>query len=174
MGLGLALILALWFHSELGREMRLWGAGRAASAGELTKSEATLETLLEEYPELGRARTLIATVSAELLAPELPMEFSVRHNHRLGHCNGTLTLGDSGIQYVSRKHGTWAWDFDQIQSMHSSNEWRITLSTREDEMLGLVGSKRYVFELQSGPVEHQTWKRYERMFDAKRAARSPE
>ena len=96
------------------------------------------------------------------------MELGVEHNHRFGHCNGFLTLGDSDVQYVSRSHGSWGWDFEQIQSMDSSNAWRITLSTGEDDMMGLLDSKRYVFELRSGPVERGTWKRYERMFEAKR------
>ena len=50
-GLGLFLVLAFWFRTELGREMQLWRADRTASAGELVESEALLETLLEEHPE---------------------------------------------------------------------------------------------------------------------------
>lgn len=150
--------------------MRYREADRAAGAGELVESEAILETLMEEHPEFRRGRALMAAISAEILVPELPMELGVKHNHRLGHCTGTLTLGDAGVQYVSRKHGSWGWDFEHIQSMGSRNEWRITLSTREDDMLGLLDSKRYVFELRSGPVERQTWKRYERMFEAARAS----
>ena len=174
MGLGLVLVLAFWFRTELGREMTYWQADRAASAGELVESEASLETLLEEHPEFERGRTLMAAISTELLEPELPMELGVKHNHRFGSCNGTLTLGDAGVQYVSRSHGSWGWDFEHLQSMGSSNEWRITLSTREDDMLGLLGSKRYVFELRSGPVERQTWKRYERIFEASRASKTRE
>ena len=173
-GLGLVLILAFWFRTEIGREMRFWQADRAASAGELVESEAILETFLEEHPEFERARALMAAISAELLVPELPMELGARHNHRFGHCNGTLTLGDSGVQYVSRNHGTWGWDFEHIQSLDSSNEWRITLSTREDDMLGLLDTKRYVFELRSRPVERETWKRYERIFEANRASKTRE
>ena len=173
-GLGLVLVLAFWFRTELGREIRFWQADRTASAGALVESEAILETLLEEHPKLERARALMAAISAELLVPELPMELGVQHNHRFGHCNGTLTLGDAGVQYVSRNHGSWGWDFEHLQSMDSSNEWRITLSTGEDDMLGLLDSKRYVFELRSGPVERQTWKRYERMFEATRASETRE
>ena len=174
LGLGLVLVLAFWFRTELGREVRLWQADRAASAGELVESETILETLLEEYPELERARALMTTISAELLVPELPMELGAQHNHRFGHCNGTLTLGDSGVQYVSRNHGSWGWGFEQIQTLASSNEWRITLSTREDDLLGLLDSKRYLFELRSGPIERETWKRYQRIFEASRASKTGE
>lgn len=173
-GLGLGLLLAFSFRSALGREMRFWQADRAASNGELVESEAILETLLDVHPDFERSRALMAAISAELLVPELPMELSVQHNHRFGHCDGTLTLGDSGVHYVSRSHGSWGWDFEQIQTVDSNNKWRITLSTREDDMLGLLDSKRYVFKLRSGPVERKTWKRYERIFQSERASKTQE
>ena len=53
-------------------------------------------------------------------------------------------------------------------------DYLAALSTREDDMLGLLDGKRYVFELRSGPVERETWKRYERIFEANRASKTRE
>ena len=164
--------VGLRYHAGIGREIQLWKAERAAAAGSLVESEAILQSVLEEEPTFERGITLIGGVSEALLEEQLPIEFSARHNHRLGHCKGSLSLHGTGLEFASRKH-SWSWSFENIQELESSGKWAVTVTTSEDELMGLLDSKRYVFQLQSAPLDRGTWDRYQRIYDGVRLASEP-
>jgi hypothetical protein len=51
--------------------------------------------------------------------------------------------------------------------------WGLALSTYEDDLLGLRGSKNYNFSLQSGPLSADVSKRYERLLRYRRSGGAP-
>jgi hypothetical protein len=112
-------------------------------------------------------------VSSGLVLPELPIELAVKHDHRLGSCTGQLTLQDGSVEYRSKSHGSWQWPFAQIRSIDGRGSWGLALSTYEDDLLGLRGSKNYNFSLQSGPLSADVSKRYERLLRYRRSGGAP-
>ncbi len=159
----LAVILAFVFRDELAREKQLWEATRMAASGDLLASEATLESILDGHPDYARGVAALAEVSRGLVTPELPVVVNARHNHRLGHCTGRLTLGEHSVEYASRKHGTWTFPLEYTLTMNSSSEWHLELETSEEELMGLLDTKRYLFAL-SKPLDRDVWKRYRRIY----------
>jgi serine/threonine-protein kinase len=156
-----ALVL---FREDLARWKLYFEAAREARNGELELSERKLEGLLEGDPEWDRARGLVLEVSAQLVLPELPVELSAEHHHRLGSCKGRLTLREDGLEYGSKSHGLWRWDFAHVRELDAEGSRRLALSTHEDDMLGLLDRKNYNFTLLGDAVDPAFWKRYERLF----------
>jgi serine/threonine protein kinase len=155
---------ALLLREDLARWKLYFEASRDARNGELGLSEQKLESLLERDPEWGRARNLVLDVSSELVVPELPIELSAEHHHRLGSCKGRLTLREEGLEYGSKSHGLWRWDFAHVRELDAEGTRRLALSTYEDDMLGLLDRKNYNFTVLGDPVDPAFWKRYERLF----------
>jgi hypothetical protein len=153
----------LVFRNDIEQLVLFYQAKRAAINGDYLASESKLEVLLENDSEDEGTSELLSDVSLELLMPHLPLTFTARHDHRLGSCTGSLTLHDWGVEYISKKHGEWRWQFDQMFDMWRDNKWSLSLETNEDDMLGLLTSKRYNFTLMSEPLEEEWWKRYRRL-----------
>jgi hypothetical protein len=163
--LAILLLSATFFlRADLGRWKLYLEAGREARNGELALSEQKLESLLESDPEWDRARDLVLEVSAQLVLPELPVELSAEHHHRLGSCKGRLTLREDGLEYGSKSHGLWRWDFAHVRELDAEGSRRLALSTHEDDMLGLLDRKNYNFTLLGDTADPAFWKRYERLF----------
>jgi serine/threonine-protein kinase len=166
--LGLSLLSAVVFRQEIAEREQLFVASRAASNGELARSEEILETLLESNPELASARDLLGEVSGQLVGPMLPIELSVKHRHRFGSCSGRLTLSDDGVVFSSKSHGTWRWPFEHIRAFGARGAWEISLQTDEDDMLGLLDEKNYNFSLLGEAIDEDVAKRYERLYQYRR------
>jgi serine/threonine-protein kinase len=160
----LLLSAAFLFRSDLARWKLYLEASREAKNGELELSEQKLESILENDPEWERARNLVTEVSAQLVLPELPVELPAEHHHRLGSCKGRLTLREDGVEYGSKSHGLWRWDFAHVRELDAGGARRVALSTYEDDMLGLLDRKNYNFTLLGVAVDPEFWKRYERLF----------
>jgi hypothetical protein len=154
----------LYFREEIVQQKLFLEAKRAAAKGELPQSEAKLEELVQRDPSFTGAVELLRQVSRELLKPRLPLEFSARHNHRLGSCTGRLTLHDWGMEFSSGKHGLWQWHSDRVFGLERRSEWGIGFATNEPEMLGLLTTKNYNFSLLSAALAEEDWRRYRRLF----------
>jgi serine/threonine protein kinase len=154
---------ALVNRDEISQSIQLHGARDAVERGELEAGETELEELLDTNPEYDDANELLTEVSADLLEPTLPLEFSARHEHRIGHCTGKLILHDWGIEYVSKKHGVWSWKFNHLRAMERPTPSTLHLETSDEELMGLLKSKNYNFNLLSGRLEDEVWKRYRRL-----------
>ncbi len=153
----------LFFRHDIEQLVLFYQAKWAADNGDFLRSESKLEMLLEKDSEDEGTSDLLLEVSLELLKPHLPLTFAARHDHRIGNCTGSLALHDWGVEYISRKHGEWRWQFDQMLDMWRDNKWGFSLETNEDDMLGLLASKRYNFTLMNEPLEEEWWKRYRRL-----------
>lgn len=73
---------------------------------------------------------LLAIGELGALAQSLPIRFSVRHQHRFGHCDGLLRLDENAIAYETghREHG-YRWPFPDIRHLEIFSPTRLILST---------------------------------------------
>ena len=146
-----------------------YAATVAFENGELEESQKKLEELLQRDPEFAGAEQLLADVDVQLWKQTLPLSFTARHNHRIGHCVGKLSLEDWGLEYRSKDHGVWQWRFSQIRMMERPGSWRLEIETRETELLAMGKPKSYKFMFMDSPLEDQTWRRYRRLADRSRS-----
>lgn len=167
------LTTAIVFREDLAQWKLYLDAKEAADAGQLELSEQKLEQILDRNPDFESASDFLLEVSSELVLPELPIELSAKHDHRIGSCTGQLTLRDGSVEYRSKSHGSWQWLFAQIRSIDGRGSWGLTLQTYEDDLLGLRGSKNYNFSLQSGLLSESASKRYERLVRYRRPGDAP-
>ena len=128
----------------------------ALDSGDLEGSRASLDSLLEREPRYPGASELLLTVKAEVVRRRLPIDVSAKHDHRMGSCQGRLTLAEGRIEFVSEAHGAWRWAFDQIVYIERKDARHIMLKTEERDTLKLGGSKSYKFEL-GAPIGRETW-----------------
>ena len=60
----------------------------------------------------------------------LPLRFVARHEHRVGHCTGELSLAESGPVFDSPRHGEWRFRPEQIESLLQRSETELELRAR--------------------------------------------
>ncbi len=60
----------------------------------------------------------------------LPLRFVARHEHRMGHCTGDLSLAESGLRFESPRHGEWRFSPAQIESLVQQSETELELRAR--------------------------------------------
>jgi Protein kinase domain len=159
--------IAFFYREEIGQHLLYSEASKAFENGKLETSESTLEELLGRNPDFDGASALLGRVSAGLIEPDLPIQLAVRHRHRLGSCTGTLVLGAAKIEYRSSKHPLWSWDFEHLRALERV-AGGIHLETNEADMMGLLETKNYNFDILAGTLADETWKRYERSASAAR------
>jgi serine/threonine protein kinase len=136
-------------------------AGLAFERGEWQQSKTDLETLLTKTPSFAGAIELLARVNDEMWKERLPLSFRARHNHRIGNCNGTLTLEKWGIGFSSDDH-QWLWKFGEIRMLERESRTVLNVETFETDVLGLGKPKNYRFELAT-PIRDEDWSRFERL-----------
>lgn len=136
-------------------------ARMALERGELEESQAWLEELLLKDPTFAGAADLLVEVTDRLWEENLPLEFGARHNHRLGGCDGELSLATIGVRYVSDAHD-WAWSHEDIRVLERPDGGTLVVETFETDVISLGKNKRYKFELE-GNLSGEDWSRYERL-----------
>jgi serine/threonine-protein kinase len=62
----------------------------------------------------------------------LPLRFIARHEHRVGHCTGDLSLAQSGLLFEAPRHGEWRFRPEEIESLvqQSDNDLELRARTR--------------------------------------------
>lgn len=70
----------------------------------------------------------VATPSPPAVA--LPLQFVARHEHRVGHCTGDLSLAESGLVFEAERHGEWRFSAEQIESLALVSETELELRTK--------------------------------------------
>ena len=167
------LAVAIAYREPIAQYWLFSAAMRAAEAGELDVAEAKLEQLLDRNRDFEGATGLLLETSSRLVIPSLPIELAAKHDHRLGSCTGRLRLHSDGVDFASRKHGTWRWPFEHIRAMDVRGAWGVHVETYEGEMLGLRSTKNYNFALLGEPLGANTGKRFERLFRYRRDGEGP-
>jgi hypothetical protein len=129
--------------------------------GELEESRATLETLLSRNPTFEGARELHVEIADRIWETSLPLRLSASHKHRLGGCEGELSLASLGVRFESEDHD-WAFRPEDIRVMERPERTTFIVETFEKGTLSLGKNKRYRFELAT-PIEDADWTRYQRL-----------
>ncbi len=134
----------------------------AFDRGELEASTDGLDTLLRNNPSFVGAAQLLVDVNDAKWQRSLPRTLAVVHNHRLGECEGTVTLGAESIEFVSSEHERF-WSFADIRTITMPRPSELVIETHEIELLTLGRPKNYRLFL-ADPMPDISWARYERLF----------
>jgi serine/threonine protein kinase len=143
-------------EAELFYEARM-----ALERGELEKSQALLEQLYRVDPTFAGASELHLDVTDRIWQRSLPLVFGARHKHRIGGCDGELSLATIGVRFRSGSHD-WAWEAEDIRVIEHPEARILYLETFEKDLLSLGKNKGYRFEL-DGPLGDDDWTRYQRL-----------
>jgi hypothetical protein len=77
-------------------------------------------------------------------------EIPVKHLHRVGGCQGKLTLTENGIVFRSEKAGeSRQWRYSDLQSLASSGRYELRLGTLEHGPLQYGDTKEFRFRLKT-------------------------
>jgi serine/threonine protein kinase len=133
----------------------------ALERGELENSRVTLEALLSRNPAFAGAGELYRAVTDQIWETRLPLLLVARHKHRLGRCEGELSLASLGVRFQSPDHD-WAFRPEDIRVMERPEETTLIVETFEKDTLSLGKNKRYRFDLET-PLSDADWARYQRL-----------
>jgi hypothetical protein len=133
----------------------------ALERGELENSRVTLEALLSRNPAFAGAGELYRAVTDQIWETRLPLLLVARHKHRLGRCEGELSLASLGVRFQSPDHD-WAFRPEDIRVMERPEETTLIVETFEKDTLSLGKNKRYRFDLET-PLTDADWARYQRL-----------
>jgi serine/threonine-protein kinase len=133
----------------------------ALERGDLEQSRARLEALLSRDPSFAGAAELYRVVTDQIWETRLPLLLAARHKHRLGGCEGELSLASLGVRFQSPDHD-WAFRPEDIRVMERPEERTVIVETFERETLSLGKNKRYRFDLET-PLSDGDWTRFQRL-----------
>jgi serine/threonine-protein kinase len=133
----------------------------ALERGDLEQSRAQLEALLSRDPTFAGASELYLEVTDQIWETRLPLVLPARHKHRLGGCEGELSLASLGVRFLSKDHD-WAFRPADIRVMERPMETTFIVETFEKDTLSLGKNKRYRFDLET-PLSDADWARYQRL-----------
>jgi hypothetical protein len=122
-------------------------AEMAFARGELSVSKRKLEALLKVNPGFAGASQLMEKIEHRLWTMTLPRSFTARHNHRIGGCQGELSLTRTGLAFRSDDHD-WSWQYDSLVSLDRPDAVNLNIVTSERDLMGLLSKKRYKFRLE--------------------------
>src|SRR5689334_5438478 len=71
-------------------------------------------------------------------------QFSARHSHLYGGCNGVLTIDSSGVKFTGLKGHAWTWSYPDIQQLKLEPR-DIHILTYKDSKIRLGGDQEYDF-----------------------------
>jgi len=133
----------------------------ALERGDVDESRALLEALLARDPSFAGAAELYLAVTDRIWEMRLPLLLRSRHKHRLGGCEGELSLASLGVRFQSPGHN-WAFRPEDIRVMERPDETIFIVETFEKDTFSLGKNKRYRFDLET-PLSDADWARYQRL-----------
>jgi hypothetical protein len=130
---------------------RLLGADRSYTL-ELVDGRLTRE--VSDFLRSKLSRPLVTSFtdhSGDVLA-----ELAVKHNHRIGGCEGTVSVFEDKLVYASEEEEssrTWAWT--DVRSVSRPDPYRLEIATYERE---LGGRRSFTFDLKA-PISDEDFDR---------------
>ena len=122
-------------------------AENAFTRGELAVSKRKLEALLKINPGFSGADELMERIEHRIWTKTLPRSFAARHNHRVGACDGILSLTYTGLSFRSDDH-EWAWPYDELISLDRPDAVNFNVVTSDRDLMGILSKKRFKFRLE--------------------------
>jgi eukaryotic-like serine/threonine-protein kinase len=133
----------------------------ALERGELEEAKVRLDALLERDPAFAGGAELFIEVTDQIWERSLPIVVAARHAHRLGSCEGEVSLAPIGVRFHSEDHD-YAFAKADIRVLERPDDRTLVVETFEKDLLGLGKNKRYRFELET-PLPDDDWVRYQRL-----------
>ncbi len=121
-------------------------AENALARGELAVSRTKLDALLKINPGYSGIAELKERLEHRIWTATLPRSFAARHNHRIGGCDGVLSLTFTGLTYRSNDH-EWSWAYDLLISLDRPDAVNLHVVTTDRDLLGILSNKRFTFRL---------------------------
>ena len=122
-------------------------AENALARGELAVSKTKLDALLKINPGFSGAAELRERLEHRIWTMTLPRSFAARHNHRIGSCDGVLSLTYTGLSFRSNDH-EWAWAYGELISLDRPDAVNLYIVTTDRDLLGILSNKRFTFRLE--------------------------
>jgi eukaryotic-like serine/threonine-protein kinase len=122
-------------------------AENALARGELAVSKTKLDALLKINPGFSGAAELMERIEHRIWTTTLPRSFAARHNHRIGGCDGVLSLTYTGLSFRSNDH-EWAWAYDKLIGLDRPDAVNFYVVTSDRDLLGILSNKRFTFRLE--------------------------
>ena len=122
-------------------------AENALARGELAVSKTKLDALLKINPGFSGAAELMERLEHRIWTTTLPRSFAARHNHRIGGCDGVLSLTYTGLSFRSNDH-EWAWAYDKLIGLDRPDAVNFYVVTSDRDLLGILSNKRFTFRLE--------------------------
>lgn len=122
-------------------------AESALNRGELAVSKTKLDALLKINPGYSGLAELKERLEHRIWTTTLPRSFTARHNHRIGGCEGVLSLTFAGLSFRSKDH-EWAWAYGDLISLDRPDAVNFYVVTTDRDLLGILSKKRFTFRLE--------------------------
>ncbi len=122
-------------------------AESALARGELAVSRMKLDALLAINPGFAGAAELRERLEHRIWTKTLPRNFAARHNHRIGSCEGVLSLTYTGLNFRSTDH-EWAWLYEELVSIDRPDAVNFEVVTSDRDLMGILSKKRFKFRLE--------------------------
>jgi len=132
-------------------------AENALARGELAVSQTKLNALLKINPGYSGLAELQERLERRIWTTTLPKTFNARHNHRIGGCDGVLSLTFDGLSFRSSDH-EWAWAYDELVSMDRPDAVNFNVVTSDRDLMGILSNKRFRFRLVEEVFSDTDWR----------------
>ncbi len=122
----------------------------AFEQGDIKTAEAKLEELRAIDPSYAEAAKLVGELAHARWLAKLPLSYSAKHDHKLGSCEGAVTLNLDGIGFTSDAH-SWSWPFAQLARTERRDSKQLRIETTR--------KKKFNFELHD-PIKLVDWSKF--------------
>ena len=122
----------------------------AFEQGDIETAEAKLEELRAIDPSYAEAAKLVGELAHARWLAKLPLSYSAKHDHKLGSCEGAVTLNLDGIGFTSDAH-SWSWPFAQLARTERRDSKQLRIETTR--------KKKFNFELHD-PIKLVDWSKF--------------
>ena len=136
-------------------------AQMALEQGDIETAEAKLEELRAVDRSYAQAARLAEELALARWMAKLPLSYSGKHDHKLGSCEGVVTLNADGIGFTSDAH-SWSWPFAQLTRSERRDSKRLRIETTR--------KKKFNFELHD-PIQLVDWSKFLNLANSRVAQR---
>lgn len=136
-------------------------AQMALEQGDIEAAEAKLEELRAVDGSHAQADRLVQELAHARWMDKLPLSYSGKHDHKLGSCEGIVTLNADGIGFTSDAH-SWSWPFAQLTRSERRDSKRLRIETTR--------KKKFNFELHD-PIQLVDWSKFLNLANSRVAQR---
>jgi hypothetical protein len=102
---------------------------------------------------------LLAIFLLQTPVANVPVTLNVRHEHRIGGCDGKLIFSDQGVRFETKeKNESRSWTYPDVKYFEIVSEQEVEIHSYENHGVEQLGrDKDYTFHLQSGAITDELY-----------------